>query len=179
MTDTRGFYKPAAFAHNEHPLQDVVSNTGELMANVLVINGPNLDALGAREPAVYGSVSLAEIDRTLVSQAAAAGHSLESVQSNSERELVALAQSCRDRADILLLNPAGLTHSSVPLRDAVALSGVPFIEVHLTNIHAREPFRARSLFSDLALGVITGFGARSYELALEAAIRWISAKSKN
>ena len=149
------------------------------MANVLVMHGPNLDALGAREPAIYGSVTLSEIDARLASLASAAGHQLSSVQSNSERELVGLARTCRDRADILLLNPAGLTHSSVPLRDAVALAGVPFIEVHLSNIHARESFRSRSLFSDLALGVITGFGARSYELALEAAIRWISEKSKN
>ena len=149
------------------------------MANVLVIHGPNLDALGAREPAVYGSVTLSAIDARLVSLGSAAGHVVSSVQSDSERELVALAKTCRDRADIVLLNPAGLTHSSVPLRDAFAVSGVPFIEVHLSNIHARELFRSRSLFSDLALGVITGFGARSYDLALEAAIQWISEKSKN
>ena len=149
------------------------------MANVLVMNGPNLDALGAREPAVYGTTTLSDIVDRLVSQAKRASHSLSAFQTDSEREFVQHAKTCSDRADFVLLNPAGFTHTSVPLRDAMALARVPFIEVHLSNPYAREPFRHRSLFADLAVGVVAGFGAQSYELALEAAIRWISAKSKN
>jgi 3-dehydroquinate dehydratase II len=146
------------------------------MANVLVMNGPNLDALGTREPAIYGTDTLSAIVGRLASLAKSSGHAVEAFQTDSEREFVQRAKTCGDHADFVLLNPAGFTHTSVPLRDAMALSGVPFIEVHLSNPHAREPFRHRSLFSDLAVGVVAGFGAQSYELALEAAIRWISAK---
>lgn len=149
------------------------------MANVLVMNGPNLDALGAREPAVYGTNTLSDIVDRLAAQAKRAGHALTAFQTDSEREFVQRAKNCADHADFVLLNPAGFTHTSVPLRDAMAIARVPFIEVHLSNPYAREPFRHRSLFADLAVGVVAGFGAQSYELALEAAIRWISAKSKN
>ncbi len=149
------------------------------MRKVLVLNGPNLDALGAREPAVYGTSTLETIVAGLTTQAKDVGIALEAFQTDSERELVQRAKTCADHADFVLLNPAGFTHTSVPLRDAMATSGVPFIEVHLSNPHAREPFRHRSLFTDLAVGVVAGFGAQSYELALEAAIRWISAKSKS
>ncbi|MEX0899681.1 MAG: type II 3-dehydroquinate dehydratase [Gammaproteobacteria bacterium] len=146
------------------------------MANVLVLNGPNLDALGAREPAVYGTESLSTLVNRLTSQAKTGGHTLDAFQTDSESELVQRAKTCADHADFVLLNPAGFTHTSVPLRDAMAMSGVPFIEVHLSNPYAREPFRHRSLFSDLAVGVVAGFGDQSYELALEAALRWISAR---
>lgn len=150
------------------------------MAKLLVLNGPNLDALGTRETAVYGSVTLPELIAGLSDAARAAGHVLDALQTDSERELVARAKAAAtDGTDFMLLNPAGLTHASVPLRDAVATAGVPFIEVHLSNPYAREPFRRRSLFSDLAVGVVAGFGARSYDLALEAAIQWISEKSRN
>lgn len=149
------------------------------MANVLVMNGPNLDALGAREPDTYGTDTLSEIVDRLTTRAKSAGHTLDAFQTDSEREFVQRAKTCAEQVDFVLLNPAGFTHTSVPLRDAMALSRVPFIEVHLSNPHARESFRHRSLFSDLAVGVVAGFGAQSYELALEAAIRWISAKSKS
>lgn len=147
------------------------------MAKVLVLNGPNLNLLGQREPAVYGPDTLADIETRLRDAAGGVGHQLDCFQSNSERELIERVQGARDDGtDFILANPAGLTHSSVPLRDAFAATGVPFIEVHLSNPHAREPFRRQSMFSDIAVGVICGFGAHSYELALEAASRWISAR---
>lgn len=148
-----------------------VANGVEPTVNVLVINGPNLNLLGAREPAVYGSDTLAAIDARLRDRAAARGARLETFQSDAERDLMRRVQAAAgDGTDFMLLNPAGLTHTSVPLRDAIAAVRVPFVEVHLSNPYAREPFRHRSLFSDLAVGVIAGFGIRSYELALDAAL---------
>lgn len=142
------------------------------MANLLVLHGPNLDLLGEREPAIYGSTRLADIDAALVSAAAAAGHALRSFQSNAEAELVERVHAARgEEVAFALVNPAGLTHTSVVLRDALAAVAIPFIEVHLTNPHAREPFRRQSYFSDLAVGVVAGFGADSYRLALDAACR--------
>lgn len=147
------------------------------MANLLLLNGPNLNLLGKREPDIYGHETLANIEARLSSLANKAGHSLAAFQSNSERELIERVHTAMDDGtDFALVNPAGLTHSSVPLRDAFAASGLPFIEVHLSNPHAREPFRRQSMFSDIAVGVVCGFGAHSYELALEAALRWISAR---
>lgn len=147
------------------------------MANLLLLNGPNLNLLGKREPDIYGLETLADIESRLSSLANKAGHSLAAFQSNSERELIERVHTAMDDGtDFALVNPAGLTHSSVPLRDAFAASGLPFIEVHLSNPHAREPFRRQSMFSDIAVGVVCGFGAHSYELALEAALRWISAR---
>ncbi len=147
------------------------------MANLLLLNGPNLNLLGRREPDIYGRDTLADIESRLSSLATKAGHSLSAFQSNSERELIERVQAAMDDGtNFALVNPAGLTHSSVPLRDAFATSGLPFIEVHLSNPHAREPFRRQSMFSDIAVGVVCGFGAHSYELALEAALRWISAR---
>ena len=141
------------------------------MAQLLVLHGPNLNLLGAREPEVYGRTTLAEIDDALKTAAHAAGHALESLQSNAEHVLVDRVQSARDDGTaFLLVNPAGFTHTSVALRDALAAVALPFIEVHLSNPHAREPFRATSYFSDLAVGVVAGFGADSYRLALDAAI---------
>ena len=141
------------------------------MAKLLVLHGPNLNLLGTREPEVYGHATLAEIDLSLVERANAAGHALETLQSNAEHVLVDRVQAARtDDTAFLLVNPAAFTHTSVALRDALAAVALPFIEVHLSNPHAREPFRRTSFFSDLAVGVVAGFGADSYRLALEAAL---------
>ena len=141
------------------------------MAQLLVLHGPNLNLLGSREPQVYGHATLAEIDDGLKAAAHAAGHALEALQSNAEHVLVDRVQAARDDGTaFLLVNPAGFTHTSVALRDALAAVALPFIEVHLSNPHAREPFRATSYFSDLAVGVVAGFGADSYRYALDAAI---------
>lgn len=142
------------------------------MAKLLVLHGPNLNLLGSREPEVYGRDTLADIDARLAVQAQAAGHQLSSFQSNAEHALVERVQQARDEAiDWILINPAAFTHTSIALRDALAAVAVPFIEVHLSNVHAREPFRRHSYLSDLAVGVVCGFGADSYTLALEAAMR--------
>jgi 3-dehydroquinate dehydratase II len=141
------------------------------MAKLLVINGPNLNLLGSREPDHYGQTSLAEINERLRSQAQAVGHDIEFFQSNAEHELVDRIQAAiKNEVGFILLNPAAFTHTSVALRDALAASRIPFIEVHLSNVHAREPFRQHSYFSDIAAGVISGLGAQGYELALTAAM---------
>lgn len=141
------------------------------MAKILVLHGPNLNLLGEREPGIYGRATLAEINARLAGRAAAAGHELESFQSNAEHELVDRVQAARaDGTAFVLVNPAAFTHTSVALRDALAAVKLPFIEVHLSNPHAREPFRHTSYFSDLAVGVVCGFGADSYSYALEAAL---------
>ena len=141
------------------------------MAEILVLNGPNLNLLGTREPEHYGTTTLETINRRLAKQAEAAGHRVSFFQSNAEHELVGrVQQAMKDRAAFILLNPAAFTHTSVALRDALAAAHIPFIEVHLSNVHARESFRKHSYFSDLAAGVISGLGAQGYELALTAAI---------
>jgi len=138
---------------------------------ILVLHGPNLNLLGEREPAVYGSTTLAEIDGALGESAQAAGHTLESLQSNAEHALVERIQAARhDGTAFILINPAAFTHTSVAIRDALAAVRIPFIEIHLSNPHAREPFRRQSYFSDLAVGVVAGFGAHSYRYALDAAM---------
>jgi 3-dehydroquinate dehydratase-2 len=142
------------------------------VAKILVLHGPNLNLLGAREPDVYGRITLAEIDARLIERAGECGHELESFQSNAEHELVNRVQAClTDHTDYILINPAAFTHTSVALRDALAATGLPFVEVHLSNPHAREPFRHRSYFSDLARAVICGCGADSYYYGLEQALR--------
>ena len=142
------------------------------MAKFLVLHGPNLNLLGTREPEHYGADTLADIADRLTSQAAAAGHQLDSFQSNAEHDLVDKIQSARtDGTDFIIINPAAFTHTSVAIRDALSAIEVPFIEVHLSNIHARESFRKKSYFSDIAVGVICGLGAQGYELALQAAIK--------
>lgn len=142
------------------------------MAYILVLHGPNLNLLGNREPGHYGQTTLAEIDAQLHRQAEAAGHRIETLQSNAEHELVAaIHQAGRDGVDFILINPAAFTHTSVALRDALLGAGIPFVEVHLSNVHAREEFRRHSYLSDVAVGVISGLGAHGYELALEAALR--------
>ena len=146
------------------------------MAKLLVLHGPNLNLLGTREPEVYGHATLADIDADLTQRARAAGHEVDSLQSNAEHVLVDRVQAAReDGTAFLLVNPAGFTHTSVALRDALAAVALPFIEVHLSNPHAREPFRKTSYFSDLAVGVVAGFGATSYRLALEAAVQRLAA----
>jgi 3-dehydroquinate dehydratase-2 len=140
------------------------------VASILLVNGPNLDQLGRREPERYGSVTLAELEKRLTGLATELGHALTAFQSNAEHALIERLHAARDEGvDFVILNPAAFTHTSIALRDAVLGAGLPFIEVHLTNIQAREPFRHRSYFSDIAVGTITGFGAYGYELALRAA----------
>lgn len=141
------------------------------MNTVLVLNGPNLNLLGSREPLVYGTKSLDEINQRLAAKAKKAGIGLVSFQSNAESDLIdRIHRAKEDGIVFVIFNPAAFTHTSVALRDALAGVELPFIEVHLSNIHAREPFRAKSHFSDIAVGVISGLGAQSYELALDAAI---------
>lgn len=147
------------------------------MARILLLNGPNLGQLGRREPGVYGSTTLADIEATLRQQAAAAGHELDSLQSDSEAALIERIHRARDEAiAIILFNPAAFTHTSIALRDALLATQIPFIELHLSNTAAREQFRHKSYFADVALGTIAGFGATSYELALTAALRHLKGK---
>ncbi|MGH8036779.1 MAG: type II 3-dehydroquinate dehydratase [Stenotrophomonas sp.] len=146
------------------------------MAKLLVLHGPNLNLLGTREPGVYGHTTLAQIDQALLAQAQGAGHGVESLQSNAEHVLVDRVQAARtDGTTFILINPAAFTHTSVALRDALAAVDVPFIEIHLSNPHAREPFRQHSYFSDKAVGVICGFGADSYRYAMDAALARLAA----
>ena len=146
------------------------------MAKLLVLHGPNLNLLGTREPEVYSRTTLAEIDAALKAQAAGDGHQTESFQSNAEHQLVDRVQAARtDGTAFILINPAAFTHTSVALRDALAAVAIPFIEIHLSNPHTREPFRHHSYFSDLAVGVVCGFGADSYRYAMEAAIKRLPA----
>ena len=145
------------------------------MAKLLVLHGPNLNLLGTREPEVYGRTTLAEIDAALVARAQSAGHILETLQTNSELALIERVQAAREEGtDFILINPAAFTHTSVAIRDALAAVAIPFVEVHLSNPHAREPFRHTSFFSDLAIGTIAGFGADSYRYALDAALAVLS-----
>jgi 3-dehydroquinate dehydratase-2 len=147
------------------------------MASILVLHGPNLNLLGTREPETYGRDTLEAINTRLSLRATAAGHELVAFQSNAEHALVERVQATRsDGTALVLINPAAFTHTSVALRDAFAAVRTPFIEVHLSNPHAREPFRHHSYLSDLALGVVCGFGAQSYLLALEAAISRLDAR---
>ena len=149
------------------------------MAHILLLNGPNLNLLGAREPGIYGKVTLDQVHERMVKLAADAGHHLTAFQSNAEAELIArIHEAPASHVALIIFNPAGFTHTSVALRDALLAVKVPFIEVHLSNVHAREPFRHHSYFSDIALGVITGLGAVGYELALRAACDHVAAQSQ-
>lgn len=138
---------------------------------IFLLNGPNLNLLGIREPDLYGTASLADIERDLAERARAHGFALDARQTNHEGILVDWVQDARDKAAAIILNAGGLTHSSVSLRDALLTVAVPVVEVHLTNVHAREPFRRRSLIADVVTGSITGLGALGYGLALDAAVR--------
>lgn len=144
------------------------------MAKLLLLNGPNLGLLGTREPGIYGSTTLADIEALLTRQAAALGHGLETWQSDAEHALIERIHATRGQVDCILFNPAAFTHTSVALRDALLAVGIPFIEIHLSQVAAREDFRQRSYFADIAAGTITGFGVTSYELALIAADRLLS-----
>lgn len=140
------------------------------MATISVLNGPNLNLLGIREPGLYGHKTLADIQKALEPQALTLNHQLSFVQYNAEHQLVEhIHQAYFDGVDFIIINPAAFTHTSVALRDALLATKIPFIEVHLSNVHAREPFRKHSYFSDIAQGVICGLGAMGYELALQAA----------
>ncbi len=149
--------------------------TAPEQTRLLVLHGPNLNLLGTREPRYYGSTTLAEINRALAQRAERAGVVLETFQSNHEGALIERVHAAREQnIRYMIINPAAYTHTSIALRDAVAGSGIAFVEVHLSNIHAREPFRHHSHFSDLAIGVICGLGSEGYPLALEYLLRRIA-----
>ena len=148
------------------------------MSKILVVHGPNLNLLGERETQHYGQDTLEAIDARLAEQAKRAGHAIVTFQSNAEAPLIERIHAAKsDETAYIIINPAAFTHTSVALRDALAAVRIPFIEVHLSNVHAREAFRRHSYFSDLAAGVITGFGPLAYELALEAASRALARRS--
>jgi 3-dehydroquinate dehydratase-2 len=140
------------------------------MARILLLNGPNLNLLGSREPEVYGSATLALVEKKLISQARACGHELVAAQSNAEHELIGKIQEAKGNGfAFVIINPGAYTHTSIALRDAFLAVAIPFVEIHITNIFAREEFRHRSYLSDIAVGCIVGLGVLGYELALEAA----------
>jgi 3-dehydroquinate dehydratase II len=145
------------------------------MARILLLNGPNLNLLGTREPAVYGTATLQEIETKLKDLSAAQGHELTAVQSNAEHELIGKIQQTKsDGVGFVIINPGAFTHTSIALRDAFLSVGVPFIEIHLSNVFAREAFRHHSYLSDIAVGCIYGLGPIGYELALQAAVARLS-----
>jgi 3-dehydroquinate dehydratase-2 len=146
--------------------------------HIAVLHGPNLNLLGRREPDVYGAVTLAEIDAELTERARERGATVESFQSNVEGELVTRIQEAATRAHGIVINPAAYTHTSVAIHDALRAVGLPCVEVHLSNVHAREPFRRRSLVAPICVGTIAGFGARSYYLALDAILDLVEARRK-
>jgi 3-dehydroquinate dehydratase-2 len=149
------------------------------MAHLLLLNGPNLNLLGTREPALYGAITLDQISARLTQLAAEAGHHLSAFQSNSEAELInQIHEAPGTHVAFIIFNPAALTHTSVALRDALLAVKIPFIEVHVSNVHAREAFRRHSYFSDIAVGTITGLGAVGYELALRAAAHHLASPRK-
>lgn len=144
------------------------------MAKILVLNGPNLNLLGTREPEHYGDQSLNDVIQSLITQAKNLGHNLEHLQSNAEHELVErIHLAGRSEEKFILINPAAFTHTSVAIRDALLGVDIPFIEIHLSNVYAREGFREKSYFSDIAVGVISGLGAQGYALALQAADQYL------
>ena len=148
------------------------------MARLLVLNGPNLNLLGEREPEVYGTVTLEAINQRLATLAESAGHTITCYQSDAEHELIARIHGARgDSTAFIIINPGALTHTSIAMRDALLAVKIPFIEVHLSNVYGREPFRRQSYLSDVAVGVISGLGALGYELALQAALQQIQNKS--
>lgn len=147
------------------------------MPNLLVLNGPNLNLLGVREPDVYGSQTLKDIEDLLAIRAQEQGVSIDFLQSNAEHVLIdRIHLGFKEGVDFILINPGAFTHTSVALRDALLATKIPFIEVHLSNVHAREPFRRHSYLSDIAKGVICGLGALGYDLALQAAIHELDNK---
>jgi 3-dehydroquinate dehydratase-2 len=153
------------------------SPSARSLRKILVLHGPNLNLLGTREPQIYGEETLADIGKRLAVQAISAGIKLDSFQSNSESQLIERIQKARPSGvEFIVINPAAFTHTSVALRDALTAVRIPFIEVHLSNVHAREPFRRHSYFSDLAVGTICGLGSKGYEFALAYAIAHVPTK---
>lgn len=148
------------------------------MPHLLILNGPNLNLLGSREPEIYGHAGLADVEDSLGAWAAGEGVSFEMRQSNHEGDLIDWLHEARENADGVILNPGGLTHTSVALADAVAACGLPTIEVHVSNIHAREPFRARSHVARVALGSIAGLGVAGYVLAARALVEYLARRDK-
>lgn len=145
------------------------------MSKILVLHGPNLNLLGEREPTYYGKTTLTSINQSLVEMAQSAGHTLTTFQSNAEYQILEQIHTAHhNQIDFIIINPAAFTHTSIALRDALLAIAIPFIEVHLSNVHAREPFRHHSYFSDIAVGVISGLGAQGYTLALQAALSILS-----
>jgi 3-dehydroquinate dehydratase II len=145
------------------------------MARILLVNGPNLNLLGTREPEIYGADTLGDIEMRAAAVARECGHELTAFQSNAEHELIdRIHQAGRESTDFLILNPGAFTHTSVALRDAIAAVRLPFLEVHLSNVHSREAFRRQSYFSDIAVGSIVGLGAYGYELAVRAVARLLA-----
>lgn len=150
------------------------------MATITVLNGPNLNLLGVREPGLYGNKTLRDIQNSLEKLAATLGHDLDFLQSNAEFEIIEQIHRAYEKGvDFILINPAAFTHTSVAIRDALLATKIAFIEVHLSNVHAREAFRRHSYFSDIAVGVICGLGARGYELALQAAHQILQERTQN
>lgn len=149
------------------------------MAKILVLQGPNLNLLGTREPEIYGATTLADIEHQLTHSANQSGHQLEQLQSNAEHELIDRIHAARtDGTEFIIINPAAFTHTSAAIRDALAGVAIPFIEIHISNVHARESFRHHSYLSDIALGVICGLGVQGYELALQAALQQLAKNNK-
>jgi 3-dehydroquinate dehydratase-2 len=146
------------------------------MARILLVNGPNLNLLGTREPEIYGADTLGDIEARATAVARECGHELTAFQSNAEHELIGRIHQAGRESDFLILNPGAFTHTSVALRDAIAAVRLPFLEVHLSNVHAREAFRRQSYFSDIAVGSIIGLGAYGYELAVRAVARLLAHK---
>jgi 3-dehydroquinate dehydratase-2 len=157
---------------------DSKQSTAVRVFRVLAIHGPNLNLLGEREPEVYGRTKLRDIDRELKRLGRELGLSVDSFQSNSEGAIVDRIQKARGRADMILINPGAYTHTSIAIRDALAAIAVPVIEVHLSNVYKREPFRHNSTIADLAVGRIMGFGAEGYYLALRAAARMLATRAE-
>ena len=158
-------------AHSARSAPAKVPFQGYSVAKILVLHGPNLNLLGTREPEIYGHQTLADIDAALVHQAKTAGHGLVCFQSNAEHALIERVHHAREeQVSLILINPGAFTHTSIALRDALLGVAIPFIELHLSNVHAREPFRRHSYLADVAIGQVCGFGPDSYRLALDAAI---------
>lgn len=149
------------------------------MAKILVIQGPNLNLLGTREPEIYGRTTLEDIHQMLASTASEHGHQLESMQSNAEHEIIDRVHAARGNVDFILINPGAFTHTSVAIRDALAGVDIPFIEIHISNVYQREPFRHKSYFSDIATAVICGFGINGYRFALTQAMESLDTQPGN
>jgi 3-dehydroquinate dehydratase-2 len=148
------------------------------LARLLVVNGPNLNLLGSREPEVYGRTTLVQIEESLAAEAKRLGHALACTQSNAEHELIERIHQARaEGVEFIIINPGAFTHTSIALRDALLAVAIPFIEVHISNVFAREPFRRQSYLSDAAVGVISGLGVHGYTLAVQAADRLLKGKS--